>query len=205
VAKITVGYFLEDIAHERFITALVTRIASEQAISAGDLQHDVRNATGGASIREFKQFLRDYAKGRESSFDVIVVAIDGNCTGYRKKRNQILELKHQVGYGGLVVCAVPDPHIERWYLADVAACQQAIGTTTQPQCPTYKCERKRYKQALTEAIQSTGVVSLLGGAEFGPQIIEAMCFYRAAQVDRSLGHFINDMRDAFASLAASNA
>jgi hypothetical protein len=64
VAKMTVGYFLEDIAQERFITALVQRIASEQAIPAGDLQHDVRNATGGVSIREFKQFLRLHEKAR---------------------------------------------------------------------------------------------------------------------------------------------
>gem|GEM_PF-191020 len=200
VAKpIVTGYFLEDIAHERFMKALVERIALEQGIRAENLSHDIRNATGGSgkSLAQFKRFLHEYAKGRESAFDIIVVAIDGNCTGYTQKRSEITAIKEQTGYGGQLVCAVPDPHIERWYLADGIACQKAIRSTAPPDCPAYKCEKGRYKNALGEAIRSAGVITLLGGAEFGPQIVEEMDFYRAGQNDSSLKHFIEELRVAF--------
>ncbi len=47
----TICYFLEDIAHERFLKALVARLAEEQGISPDRLIHDVRNA--------FKHFVED--------------------------------------------------------------------------------------------------------------------------------------------------
>lgn len=111
---IVVGYFLEDIAQEHFIKAIVERVATGQGLLSQTLLHDVRNATGGVSrvIWEFKSFLRDHARGHESAFDVLVVAIDGNCTGYLAKKQQLLHLKEQTGYGGLIVCAIPDPHVE---------------------------------------------------------------------------------------------
>lgn len=199
--KITVGYFLEDIAHERFIKALVERIAADRGLQSGDLIHDVRNATrGSVALREFRRFLRDCVRRREDAFDLIVVAMDGNCTGYVEKREQLLALKEQAGYGGRVVCAIPNPHIERWYMADAESCRQALRAANPPQCPAYKCEKRRYKRALVEAIRSTGVESLLGGAEFGAEIAQAMDLYRAGQVDNALGHFMDDLRDAFSVL-----
>jgi len=200
MVEITIGYFLEDIAHAQFITALVNRIALEQKIADSNLHHEIRNAIGGVSIQEFKRFLRDYTQGRENAFDVVIAAIDSNCKSYREMRDQILQSRDQAGYGGFVVCAVPEPHVERWYLADLAACQRTLGMSNPPQCPPFSCEKGLYKRALIKAIKSTGLVPQLGGAEFGAAIATEMDFYKAGRADPSLGHFIQDMRDAFVRL-----
>jgi len=64
VAKLNIGYFLEDVGHENFVEALVTRVALEMGFASDDLNHDVRNATGGkgTAVAELQRFLRDVKK-----------------------------------------------------------------------------------------------------------------------------------------------
>ena len=61
MAKLRIGYFLEDIAHEKFITALVGRVAREVGLTPGVLEHVVYNASGGKgqTMTELRHFLRD--------------------------------------------------------------------------------------------------------------------------------------------------
>ena len=130
---------------------------------------------------------------------MLVVAIDGNCKGAAEIINRLSGITERNHYAGRVVYAVPDPHIEKWYMADIYACQNVLGTERQPQCPAYKCEKGRYKKALTEAIRSTGVVPLQGGAEYAEDIATQMNLYDAGQSDASLRRFITDMRNALGS------
>ncbi|MFQ6092422.1 MAG: hypothetical protein ACE5OR_07035 [bacterium] len=63
MGKIRVCYFLEDRAHERFLKALVERVAREEGIMAHLLLYDVRSARHGSRvINQFREFLRDYGR-----------------------------------------------------------------------------------------------------------------------------------------------
>lgn len=194
-----IGFFLEDIAHERILRRVVERCAASVGIDEQRLTADIRNATHGspAVLSEFRRYLRRFSTDAESPFDVLIVAIDGNCSGYTTKKREILELAERSSYPGIVVVGVPDPHIEKWYMADGQACRHAIAAPVLPNMPGYKCERQRYKRVLLDYIKSTGVVPLLGGAEYGPQIADAIDLQHAKQNDPSLGHFVTDLREAF--------
>jgi hypothetical protein len=203
VDEIEVGYFLEDIGQENFLKALVERVARETGLPPKRLRHDVRNATGGRGkvMGELRSFLRDVNHERERLFTLLVVAIDGDCRGYRERRDEIRAIVEQSGYPGLVVCAVPDPHIERWYLADPHGLQQVLEVSSVPAAPPYKCERGRYKQALRDAIRQTGATAPLGGLEYGPDVAEALDLYAVGKVDAGFKHFRDELQEGLAPFA----
>jgi len=196
VDEIRIGYFLEDIGQEHFLKALVNRVAREKGLPSGRLRHEVRNATGGRGkvMDELRSFLRDVSREREQLFALLVVAIDGDCRSYQERRNEIRAVVDRSGYPGTVVYAVPNPHIERWYLADPHGLQQVLEVSSIPEVPPYKCERGRYKQALRDAIRQTGIVAPLGGLEYGPDIAEVLDLYTVGKVDAGFKHFLDGLR-----------
>jgi len=198
MAKLRVGYFLEDIAHEKFITALVRRVGQEAGLAPEALEYIVYNASGGKgqTMTELRRFLRDVQRGRIPPTPVLVVAIDGNCQGYTEKHNEIRRVAEDYGYAGQLVCAIPDPHIERWYMADPEGLQQAIGAGVRPVLPAYKCERGRYKRAILGVFADVGIKPLLGGAEYGNDVVKAMDLYAAQQADPALKHFVDHLKAA---------
>ena len=198
MAKLRVGYFLEDIAHEKFVTALVRRVGQEAGLASEVLEHIVYNASGGKgrTMTELRRFLRDVERGIVPPTPVLVVAIDGNCHGYTEKHNEIRRVAEDYGYAGQLVCAIPDPHIERWYMADPGGLQQAIGARVRPVLPAYKCERGRYKRAILGVFADVGIKPLLGGAEYGNDVVEAMDLYAAQQADPALKHFVDHLKAA---------
>lgn len=203
-AEITVGYFLEDIGQAAFVRALVERVAQEMGLHPRALQHDPRSTTGGKgkAITELRKFLRDVQHERESGFDLLVIAIDGNCQGHLEKRNQLQAIVTQSGYGGAVAYAVPDPHIERWYLEDAAALTRAIGIPIKPAAPRYKCERGRYKDALRAALRQAGIAPPLGGIEYASDIAQALDFYTVGKADAGFKHFEDDVRGVLMRLGS---
>ncbi len=190
---LTIGYFLEDNLHELFFTTLTRRVAEDLGVV---IALDVRNATGGKGrvMAELKSYLRDVRAGRETQYPILVVAIDSNCSKYQEKRNQIEQIKEQTGYSGEMVCAVPDPHIERWYLADAEGFRRAIAGSQPLSLPGYKCEREHYKKALRHAFRTAGISPQLDGAEYAREIVAEMDLYRAGQTDAALKHFLDDLR-----------
>jgi hypothetical protein len=202
VAKLEIGYFLEDMGHQRFLLALVERVAKETGLSPDRLHHEVRSATGGLgkALGELRRFLRDVHRERSQPFNLMVVAIDSNCQGYSKRRQEIRGIVKRSGYQSPVVCAVPEPHIERWYLADPSGFQKALGSDAAPEVPPYKCERGRYKDALRQAVQRTGIVAPLGGLEYGSAIALALNLYAAGKANAGFKHFVDDVRAVLAPL-----
>ena len=176
VDKIRIIYFLEDRAQEGFIKALVKRVASEESIASDSLIHDVRSARGGSRIvTEFKNFIRDTREFRAIDIDFLVVAIDGNCKGHRERVEQLeKKIKSDHPLKERVVYAVPDPHIERWYIMDQRALKVDIGLHRVPSLPSYKCRRSHYKQVLNQALKESNVDSLLGGAEYAERIVDSI-------------------------------
>jgi len=168
-------YFLEDRAHESFLTALVERVALEEGLRT---EPRVLSSTGGAGrvVQELQQYAMDVGRHFEGAcwFDVLVVGIDGNC---RSRATRVREIDRAVAGSGLEQCVVhcvPDPHIERWYLLDIGALRQATGLEVAVSVPPYKCERSVYKSILVEQLKAVG--SLLGGPEYGAEIAGALDF-----------------------------
>ena len=63
--------------------------------------------------------------------------------------------------------------------------------------PDQKCDRDKYKHLLVQEILKTGFFPNLGGIEYAEDIAAAIDLPRAASLDPSLGHFLDDLRDVF--------
>jgi hypothetical protein len=188
---LVVDMFAEDRAHEELLRALVTRIAHDEGVA---VHVRVRNALGGHGrvLQEYRLYQRSLLAGVGSGLpDICVVAIDANCRAYTAATKEIAaatlpELQSRAAL------ACPDPHIERWYLADPVSFHRVIGIT--PRVEQAKCERNRYKHILARAVVSGGFPPTLGGIEFAVELVEAMDLYRAGRNEPSLRHFIGDLR-----------
>ncbi len=189
---VIVDLFVEDRAHEEFLKPLISRIASEEGIQVSTR---VRSARGGhaRAIQELKLYgklLEKNALGEEHP-DMLIVAIDGNCTTFAKKRTEIQTTVRVPSFDRLVV-ACPDPHVERWYLADPNSFQSVVGQ--RPIVSREKCMRDYYKKALTRAVREAGHPVTLGGIEFAPELVAAMDLHRAGRTDHSLRAFVDELR-----------
>lgn len=200
--KIRVLYFLEDIAQEGFITALVKRVARDELTDPGRLDHDVRSARGGSKVTtEFKRFLQDTEKSATVGMDFLVVAVDGNCQGYEERVKRLKKcVKGNHPFSEKVVYAVPDPYIERWYLMDQRAFKKGVGLEKAPPLPERNCEKDYYKQLLRQALRDANINSLLGGVEYAERIVENIQRLESLnQQDAGFGVFVEDLRRMFRS------
>lgn len=182
--------FVEDVAHERVLGALVTRLANERGIQL-QLRHRSVRGGRGRLIHELQQYERDLRKGVERAPDMLVIATDANCMGYANRRAEV-SAEHAPCP---TVFAIPDPHIERWLLLDGHAFKSVLGRGCD--APDQKCDRNRYKHQLAQAVVATGVSPLLGGLEYAEDIIQAMDVARVAQADDSFARFVNQLADQF--------
>lgn len=183
--------FVEDVAHRRLLESLIERVAREENST---VQCRIRSAQGGhpRAINEFKLYQQNLDKNvKLSAPDLIVVAIDSNCSTLPKKRSEI-ESATKAAYQHLLVCACPDPHIERWYMADLDSFYKVIGH--RPALGRKKCQRDYYKQILGQAIQKGGYPATLGGIEFASEFVKEMDLYQAGKADSSLKAFLDDLR-----------
>lgn len=192
--------FVEDRAHEEFLRPLLIRVASE--IPVGIVVR-IRSARGGhaKAIEEFVRYQSLLEKGAVTSKrpELVVVGIDGNCTTSTKKRAEI-EKARNASLAARLVAACPDPHVERWYLADPDSFANVVGY--RPSVGTKKCERDHYKRLLADAVRKGGYPPTLGGVEFASDLVAAMDFYRAGKGDGSLKAFLDDLRDGLQGIRA---
>ena len=188
-----VEFFVEDNAHRQLLVPLVERVAREEEV---DLRCQVRNARGGhaGAIGSFKryQILREKGVGGREGAALLVVAIDGNCSSFTETRGNIRGATRD-SFVHMLVTACPDPHIERWYLADPQSFQDVVGA--RPSVGPRKCVRNHYKQVLSTAVAGGGHPPTLGGVEFGRELADAMDLFRAGRNDSSLKAFVEDLRN----------
>lgn len=190
-SQVVVDIFVEDRAHEELLKPLLTRIAREEHI---EVWPRVRSARGGhgRAIAEFKLYQRVVQSTlSNTSADLVVVAIDGNCSTFAAARRRIQDDTDPTLRDRLVI-ACPDPHIERWYVADPQSFETIVGH--RPRVGRKKCVRDHYKQVLANAIQRAGHPAMLGGIEFASELVEGMNLYRAGKSDSSLKAFLDDLR-----------
>lgn len=188
--------FVEDYAHEEFVTALLHRLAHENGIQIAIVERSVRGGHGQV-LGELRTFLRDLDRGREALPDLLVVATDANCKGYVERKKEVDEVIED--YIDFTICAIPNPHIERWLLIDSSAFKAVVGRGCA--APDQKCDRDRYKQLLMQAMQEAGIIPPLGGVEYTEDIVNALDFTRAAQADSSFERFLKDLVNKFKAWA----
>lgn len=185
-----VDLFAEDRAHEAFLTTLIDRLGTEEQRS---IRVRVRSARGGHArvLQEFELYQKAVLRGGVSFDGVLVAAVDANCRTYPTARKE-LEACLDSHFTGRTALACPDPHVERWFLADPESFAQVVGA--EPQRERRKCERDRYKKLLVEAIRKGGNIPTLGGIEFAKDLVMAMDLYRASKNEPSLKSFIDSLR-----------
>jgi hypothetical protein len=132
---------------------------------------------------------------------LLLVGIDGNCSTFTKARGAI---QAAVGapFSDRLVVACPDPHVERWYLADPESFKAVVGW--RPSVAKRKCVRNYYKDALAKAVRQAGHPSTLGGIEFARELVAGMDLFRAGKNDRSLKAFLDDLRSKLRTLSAAS-
>lgn len=185
-----IALFAEDYAHQLVIGALVNRIAGEYNI---DVRLDWRSAVGGYGkvVTEVNNYMRDLTRQGNPQPDLIVVATDANCKGLNERMREIVSRDSLPP----MIRAIPDPHIERWLLLDGSAFKTVFGMGCS--APDQKCDRRRYKQRLIEAIRDTGTIPSLGGIEYAEDIVQHLNINRVARLDRSFQRFVEDLRNTF--------
>lgn len=196
VDRLKVIYFLEDRAQEQFMLALVNRIASEVSIPSQLLSSTVMSSRGGSMVlNEFGQFTRDRRKAGVAGAAMIVVAVDGDCQGHAEKASQLLKkVKHTDPFRDILAFAIPDPHIERWYLVDQVALKKAAGLKQGIAPPPYKCQRAYYKKLLRDALREQDISSY-DGSEFGAEIARNISdLHAAGKQDPSFAKFVEEVK-----------
>ena len=188
-AKYIIAYFLEDAGQEAIIPPLVKRFIREAGKLAEDFDHRTLNARGGGSISSYKRFLADANRRMHLPADLLIVGSDGNCKGFATRRDEIKAVAANPPYP-IVVTAVPDPHVERWYLLDPSALAKVAGISKMPALPAHKCEKDYYKQLLRSAFTNSPIIPLLGGTEYGALVADKMDLYAASKADHGLAEFI---------------
>jgi hypothetical protein len=192
-ARHRVVFFLEDAAQENLIPELFRRLIAEQGLKSQDFQLDVLYARGGAALRALRDFVRDSKRLKHLDADLLVVGSDANCKGYTARRDWIVKQAAKSNYSD-VVPAIPDPHIERWYLLDMTALAAAADVALTGAAPAYKCDKDHYKKLLRDAFRDSGIEPPLGGSEFGPSLALKMDLYAAGKQDHGLAAFVDGVR-----------
>lgn len=187
-----ISLFVEDYAHEVFLTTLVQRLASEYNLKINLSAPTVRGGHGKV-ITELRQYKRDLKRNQEDLPDLIIVGTDSNCTGFLEREREINQAISD--FTGLVISAVPDPHIEQWLLLNSEAFKTVFGKGCP--APDQKCESDRYKRLLLQAIRDAGVIPLLGGIEHTADLVNAMNLQRVVRIDRSIERLLDTLQRQF--------
>ncbi|WP_419937899.1 hypothetical protein [Candidatus Palauibacter sp.] len=119
------------------------------------------------------------------------MSIDSNCQAFAQTRSEI-ESATRSEFRDLLVAACPNPHIERWFMADPDSFHTVVGH--RPALGPEKCERGYYKNELKQAVRGGGHPQTLGGIEFALPLTIEMDLYRAGKTDSSLKAFVDDLR-----------
>jgi hypothetical protein len=185
-----IDLFCEDAAHEAFGRAFIERCAAEETLS---VTLNVPTARFGlprlkSEIAAFQSVLR-----RASGVpDLLVVMVDANDVGVPRRKREI-EDALDLTLLPEVVIGLPDPYVERWFLADPASFKDHFGEA--PQIAPSRA-RPDWKECLITALETAGEIVMQGGAEFADDIVRVMDLSRASRAVPSLGTFASDLRAA---------
>ncbi len=191
-----IDIFGEDSAHERFVVPVIERLARE-AGKRVTIQRRWARGGHGRALEELGRYGELVKTGVLPLPDIVVVSIDANCKTYTRMRTLIQDTL-TASIADITVIACPDPHVERWLLADPESFAAVVGR--RPHLGKKKCARGYYKDILARTVKDAVGVSTLGGLEWASDLVEAMDFYRAGKVESSLGDFLEQARTRIKAL-----
>ena len=191
-SPLLVDIFVEDRAHEAFLVPMLRRIAQEEKVVVTPRVRSGRGGHGRAvtELKLYQDLVRKGASGTANP-DLLIAGIDGNCSTFARAKKAIADATH-APFSDRLVVACPDPHVERWYLADPESFKEVVGHWAT--VAKKKCARDYYKAALANAVRKAGHPATLGGIEFAQELVDRMDLYRAGKNDRSLKNFVDDLR-----------
>lgn len=190
-----VDLYCEDRGHEQFVRALIQRLAREERLPVA--AHTASGRGGhGRAVTEFRAWQKKMQKGEGRVPELLILTIDANCSDWNGFHKDLEEAIDPTVFPRWVV-GCPEPHVERWCLADPTSFRQVVGGPA-PDDPG-KCERALYKRLLRESILAAGQLILTDEMEFAPELVQAMDLYRAGKRQRSLGRFVDELRLAIRS------
>jgi hypothetical protein len=198
---IDIDLYCEDIDQESFVGPLVRRIGREYGLTPVVHPRSVRGGKG--KVREqVTARQRALAKGQTGLEmpDLLVVSVDANSAGTGPTRAEVREYVDESLTPRLAV-ACPDPHIERWYVADPATFSNVTGVD--PTLPKQKHSKDVYKNHLRKLLDEAEIEILLGAHEIGPDIAEDMDLYVAGKADPGFKLFVDEVRQACTSVASN--
>ena len=197
-SPVTVDIFVEDHAHEAFLVPMLRRIAQEEKVVVTPRVRSGRGGHGRAftELKLYQDLVQKGAAGTTKP-DVLIAGIDGNCSTFARAKKAIVAATH-APFSDRLVVACPDPHVERWYLADPESFKDVVGH--RPTIARKKCARDYYKDALAKVVRKAGHPATLGGIEFAQELVDSMDLYRAGENERSLKAFVDDLRGRLRTL-----
>lgn len=189
-----IDLFCEDAAHEAFGRALIERCAVEERSSV-----TVNVPTARFGIPRLKRELAAFQsvlRRASGAPDLLVVMVDANDVGVPGRRREVAQALDEALFPEVVI-AVPDPYVERWFLADPMSFREHFG-----EAPAVAPPRSRidWKGQLVKALEEAGEIVTQGGAEFADDIVHVMDLSRAGHAVSSLGTFVADVRAALRRL-----
>lgn len=193
----TVALYGEDRGHVQVTEALLRRLIRDLGVAVA---LDTRNGRGGRgrALAELQAWQRALKTSRALGIpDLLVVVIDGNCNGPNATRREI-EAQLDATVFPRVVIGVPDPHIERWFLADPEAFCALVGAAPPPD--PGKCGRDVYKKLLRDTLDAAGTPIVTDVLELAPDLIPTMDLFRVAKAQPALGQLVQDLRRALRAL-----
>jgi hypothetical protein len=189
--------FCEDVAQESWARAIVERVAREEEVEV-----TIRTVSAKLGIPRLKHELRAYsATARETAGlpDLLVVLVDANTVGRAARLEEVVG-SVELGAFPHAAVGIPDPCIERWFLADPSSFAQRFSSPERPATPS-DCES--WKRELEAALLRAEEIVVGGGAEFADEIVEVMDFFRAGKESPTLKTFVEDVRGAIRQLGQS--
>ena len=128
-----VDLYCEDSGHEQFARALLNRLARELGLKLSINTVSGRGGHGQA-VTEFKAWQRMVTSGRGISHqipDLLVLLIDANSFGSARVYREIEQAIDPAVFPRRAI-GCPDPHVERWCLADPQSVQEVLGIAAPP-------------------------------------------------------------------------
>ena len=118
MGRMRVDLFCEDSAHEQLASVLVKRLARELGILL-DLSTVSGRGGKARALGEFEAYQRTIEGGSlgRTSPDLLVVIVDANCARWHEVRSQIEASVSEKVFPSVVI-GCPEPHVERWCIAD---------------------------------------------------------------------------------------
>lgn len=192
-SPLRIDVYCEDASHEAVVRALVRRLADKER-AAVDLRMQSGRGGKGKAITELKGWQAVRQKKLGGIPDVLVIVIDANCDGPNQKKKEILQAVDPSLFPSIIV-GCPDPHVERWLLADPPSFARVVGMAPLPD--PGKCERSAYKDLLQRSIERANqLVQTTAAQDFAPDLVGDMDLFGAGKSRPELKHFIEELENA---------